>query len=141
MSEVAGLGAHLAPDTINRLLSAACQRFASALVLADNGRRLASLYLYGYVAEQCLAAAYFRSVGHPPNAPIDADTRKRRMFLARQLGVMSNESHPSSVGRNTFNISGSSSEDCSPSMSNDLTRQFVEPKRSTDTGGPNCGIK
>lgn len=94
MKSSAGLGAALSPDTINRLHRAAQHRYDSAFVLWRGQRKLAALYLFGYVVEQCLAAAYFRSVGRPANAAIDRDARNRRLFQARQLGLMGPEPHP-----------------------------------------------
>lgn len=94
------LGERLSPDTIARLERAAEQRFATAEILRSRERRLAALYLYGYCAEICLSAAYYRSAGFPRNAPIDRDIRQRRMAQARQLrtagreALMNSDAHP-----------------------------------------------
>ena len=84
-------GDRLAPDTINRLERAAQHRYESASILWRAKRRLAALYLYGYTAEICFAAAYFRSVGFSPNAEIDRDTRNRHMARARLLDLPNGE--------------------------------------------------
>jgi hypothetical protein len=99
MTDVAPFGERLPPDTIARLQRAAEQRFATAEILRGR-RRLTALYLYGYSAEICLSAAYFRSTGFPLNAPIDRDTRKRRMTQARLTRMpngeplMNSDPHP-----------------------------------------------
>ena len=83
MKEVVHLGERLAPDTIAKLERAAQHRFATAEILRTKKRRLAALYLYGYSAEICLSAAYYRSSGLPANTAIDRDTRQRRTAQAR----------------------------------------------------------
>src|SRR6185437_5726714 len=100
MRDLCPLAERLSPDTVTRLEKAGLQRFTSAEVLRANGRRLAALYFYGYSAEMWLAAAYYRSAGFRPDAPIDRDTRHRRMTQARQLRVasgaflMNSDPHP-----------------------------------------------
>lgn len=100
MTDVAPFSERLAPDTIRRLERAAALRFATAEVLFKEKRRLAALYLYGYSAEICLSAAYYRSTGFPPTVPIDRETRRRRMAQARQLltptgeFLMNSDPHP-----------------------------------------------
>jgi hypothetical protein len=100
MSRTVALANHLAPDSINRLERAAEQRYNDAESLVSKKRSLAALYLLGYTAEMCLSAAYYRSAGFDPNAPIAVDTRRRRMAQARQLRatngqpLMSNDPHP-----------------------------------------------
>jgi hypothetical protein len=95
----APLAKRLAPDTVARLGRAAEQRFCTAELLRTK-RRLAALYPYGYSAEMCLTSAYFRSAGFYPNAPINRDTRQRRMAQARQLRsaggepLMTGDPHP-----------------------------------------------
>jgi hypothetical protein len=88
--DILPLAERLAPDTVTRLERAALQRFTTAEVLRAK-RPLAALYLYGYAAEICLAAAYFRCAGFPSHAPIDRDTRRRRMAQARQLRTFAGE--------------------------------------------------
>lgn len=94
MAYVSPLADHLAPDSISRLERAAQRRFEEADILSSTRRHLAAIYLYGYVVEMCLTAAVFRNAGFPRHAPIDRDTRQRRMAQARQLGVMSSDAHP-----------------------------------------------
>jgi hypothetical protein len=53
-----------AGDTIDRFERAARQRFQEATVLAINGRRLSSVYLYGYSVEMWLKSALYRALGH-----------------------------------------------------------------------------
>lgn len=86
-------------DTIKTLSQAARKRYETATILHEM-RPLAALYLYGYVAEMALAAAYFRIIGFQPHVPIDRDTRRRHMAEARQATaldkqpVMNNDPHP-----------------------------------------------
>jgi hypothetical protein len=99
MKELIPLAERLAPDTIARLERAAQQRFITAEFLRTE-RRLAALYFYGYSAEICLSAAFYRCSGFGPNIPIDRDTRHRRMAQARQLRtpigepLMTGDPHP-----------------------------------------------
>lgn len=99
MKDIPPLAERLASDTVARLERAALQRFTTAEFLRTS-RRLAALYLYGYTAEICLSAAYYRRAGFNPNAPIDRDTRQRRMAQARQLRttagepLMTSDPHP-----------------------------------------------
>jgi hypothetical protein len=100
MKDAPTFGERLSPDTINKLERAAQHRYQSANILLKEKRRLAALYFYGYTAEICLSAAYFRSAGFSPNAEIDRDTRRRRMGQARLLEMpngerlMSSDPHP-----------------------------------------------
>ena len=91
MRDAVTFGERLAPDTINRLRRAAQHRFESANILWNEKRRLAALYMFGYTAEICLATAYYRSAGFPPNAEIDRDTRNPRMAQARLLEMPNGE--------------------------------------------------
>lgn len=52
-------------DSIREFRAAANVRFNDALALAASGRRTAAIYLWGYVAEMSLKAAYFALIGHP----------------------------------------------------------------------------
>lgn len=100
MKELPPFAERLAPDTVVRLERAARERFLSGSALQEEGRRLAALYLFGYIAEICLSAAYLRRAGFPIHAAIDRDTRHRRMVQARQLRqtsgepLMSSDPHP-----------------------------------------------
>lgn len=91
MAGVPSLIAHLSPDCIYRLERAAQRRFEEADHLKAKKRPLTAPYLYGYVVEMCLSAAYYRSVGFSPASPIDRDARQRRMAQARQLRTASGE--------------------------------------------------
>ena len=91
MARVAHLTDHLAPDSVQRLARAAANRFEEAEVLRKQKRFLCALYLYGYVVEMCLTSAYFKSAGFSATAPIDRETRRRRMAQARQLRGKSGE--------------------------------------------------
>jgi len=51
------------PDSILEFQAAARQRSLDAITLHAAGRRTAAVYLWGYVAEMTLKAAYFRVVG------------------------------------------------------------------------------
>lgn len=94
MSRIPPLADRLAPDTVNSLKRAAELRVEDANRLIDQGRLLASLYLFGYSVEMVLCAAYFRNAGFAPNLCIDRDTRHRRMTRARQLMLMEGDPHP-----------------------------------------------
>ncbi|SRR6266852_3039456 len=94
MRDVASFAERLAPDTIIRLERAAQHRYESGNILWKEKRRLAALYLYGYTAEICLTAAYFRSAGFSRIALIDRETRNRRMAQARQMNLMPSDPHP-----------------------------------------------
>jgi hypothetical protein len=99
MTHQVSLAERLPPDTLVKLVRAAGQRFSTAEFLRGK-RRLEALYLYGYSAEMCLAAAYYRSAGFRPHDIVDRDTRQRRMAQARQLRtsagepLMSSDPHP-----------------------------------------------
>jgi hypothetical protein len=100
MSDAVPFSERLAPDTVARLERAAEQRLITADILWKQKRRLAALYLYGYSAEICLSAAYYRSAGFAPHIAIDRDMRKRRMAQARQMQqpngspLMNSDPHP-----------------------------------------------
>jgi hypothetical protein len=100
MAQVVVLVDRLAPDTINRLERAAGLRFDDAVELFLRKRYLGSVYLFGHCVEMCIAAAFFRSAGFAPNAPIDRETRLRHMKRGRQLTtvagapLMNSDPHP-----------------------------------------------
>src|SRR2546430_16009927 len=52
-----------AADSIKEFRAAARERFEYAAVAAAAGRKTAAIYLWGYVAEMTLKAAYFAAVG------------------------------------------------------------------------------
>lgn len=94
MSQVTPLVNHLGPDTISRLEQAAQKRHDDAVKLLEDPRHhLAALYLLGYTAEMCLAAASYRAAGLAVNQEIDRDTRNRRLVHARQFEP-TREPHP-----------------------------------------------
>lgn len=64
------LQVRLKPDTIEQFRLAAYSRFEEGMVLAANDKRTAAIYLWGYVAEMLIKAAYFEFIGHDPAAPI-----------------------------------------------------------------------
>ena len=101
MSRVAPFANHLAPDSVCRLERAAERRYEDAVrLLAEPRHHLAALYLFGYCAEMCLSAPFFRGAGFHVNAPIGRDMRQRRMAQARQLRtptgqpLMNSDAHP-----------------------------------------------
>jgi hypothetical protein len=61
---------------------------------------LAAVYLYGYVIEMCLTAAYFRSIGFHANDEVDAEVLHLKMKQARQRPaaggqpLMGSDPHP-----------------------------------------------
>ncbi|WP_165074895.1 hypothetical protein [Paludisphaera rhizosphaerae] len=57
-------------DSINEFRLAARQRAADAIVLQASNRRTAAIYLWGYVAEMTLKAAFFDVSGFDKNQPI-----------------------------------------------------------------------
>ena len=100
MNQVTPLADHLAPDTISQLERAAEVRFDDGLVLMRQERLLGAVYLFGYSAEMCLAAAYFRAAGFQAKSVIDRDTRTHHMTAARKLKddegmpLMNSDPHP-----------------------------------------------
>ena len=100
MKQITPLVDHLAPDTISQLERAAELRHDDGLVLLERNRGLCSVYLFGFSAEMCLAAAYFRAAGFPNRRVIDRDTRLHHMSTARNLQgtdgkpLMTRDPHP-----------------------------------------------
>jgi hypothetical protein len=91
MKKTAPLAEHLAPDTIRQLENAAKKRYDDAEKLAGEKCFLTAIYLYGYSAEMCLGAAFFRSAGFGDIQPIELETRNRRMAQAKSLKTPSGE--------------------------------------------------
>lgn len=58
------------PDSIREFRVAAQNRYNDALMLAVSGRRTGAIYVWGYVAEMILKAAYFAHIGLPESTPI-----------------------------------------------------------------------
>src|SRR5437660_8473472 len=68
--------------------AAAGARHREAIRLAVSGHRLGAIYLYGYVAEMLLKAAYFRLRGWGPHTPIthsDMTAARSRAITAYHL--------------------------------------------------------
>jgi hypothetical protein len=60
----------LQPDSIAGFRAAARQRSLDAIALQAAGRRTAAVYLWGYVAEMILKAAFFEVSGFAEDQPI-----------------------------------------------------------------------
>lgn len=58
------------PDSIQEFRLAAQKRYNDGLILAAQGRRTAAIYLWGYVIEMTLKAAYFSLIGKGLKDPI-----------------------------------------------------------------------
>ncbi len=80
-------------DTVRKLEGAVPWRLQDAEVLRDAGRRLAAIYLYGYVVEMLVGAAYFRLIEYGLDTDITSRARKLAEKQARQEKLMSNEPH------------------------------------------------
>jgi hypothetical protein len=87
------LAKRIGPDSISKLEAAASRRYCEATVLRESGQLLGAAYLYGYVAECRLGAAYFRLVGYRPNTEITIEARKRILAAAIQAKLMSAAPH------------------------------------------------
>lgn len=100
MKQITPLAEHLTPDTISQLERAAELRHDDGLSLLHVKRNLAAVYLFGYSAEMCLAAAYFRAVGFAAKRVIERDERLRHMARAKNLKdadgnpLMNSDPHP-----------------------------------------------
>jgi len=79
---------------------AACSRYDEAEDLRRRNHLLAALYLYGFSAEMCLAAAYFRRAGFPREEIIDGGQRNVHMAQAQKTRdaagepLMGRDKHP-----------------------------------------------
>jgi hypothetical protein len=71
-------------DSIGEFRAAAAERFRDAQAAELAGRRTAAIYLWGYVAEMTLKAAYFRAVGFAENDPVTPQHRRQAEVEARQ---------------------------------------------------------
>ncbi len=81
-----------AVECIQEFDRAATERYADAGALARAGRRTGAIYLYGYVVEMLLKAAYFRLIHHGDNTPIGVGdmrlaTGVNPASTARSLGL------------------------------------------------------
>jgi hypothetical protein len=89
MKNVTPLADHLAPDTISQLERAAELRYDDGVLLLDEKRELCAAYPFGYSAEMCLAAAYFRAIGFPTTnvtAPQMEEIVKSSAWFLEQRG-------------------------------------------------------
>lgn len=81
------LAAQIGDDSVLKLEKASSERFVDAECLANRGGKLAAIYLYGYVIEMRIKAAYFRMEGHAGNQPITRQDRSIAEAHARSLGI------------------------------------------------------
>lgn len=82
----------LATDCIQEYEHGAIERYTDVGRLADTGRRTGAIYLYGYVVEMFLKAAFLRLAGHADEDPIGIATLRgyvgdRPTSTARSLGL------------------------------------------------------
>jgi hypothetical protein len=87
------LAERIGPDTISKLEGAAPRRLEEAAVLERQGLLVGAVYLYGYVAEIVLGAAYFRMIGYRPEVEITPAARKLAIAQAQQWKLMSSNPH------------------------------------------------
>ena len=80
-------------DTISKLEAAASRRFAEAQMLREHGQWGGAIYLYGYVAEARIQAAYYRLIKFRPNTEITPDRRRLVLQSARQNKLMGRAPH------------------------------------------------
>jgi hypothetical protein len=77
----------LRPDSIAEFQFAAKRRFSEASSLAEAGERTGALYLFGYVVEMELKAAYFGIIGFAPRTPIQRADRRNAVGRTKSLGL------------------------------------------------------
>ena len=77
-----------AADSIKEFRAAARERFEDAAVAAAAGRKTAAIYLWGYVAEMTLKAAYFSAFGFDAARPITIGDLRGAAASAPALGVI-----------------------------------------------------
>lgn len=65
-------------DSIDEFYAAALKRFGEGISLATQGRSTGAIYLFGYVAEMLVKAAYFRLDGHSRGQEISLHNDLRR---------------------------------------------------------------
>lgn len=75
------------PDCIAEFRLAAAQRFEEAEHLNLRGHRLSGIYLYGYVAEMMVKAAYFAFLGYGSRHPITMANLRAAASKAPSLGI------------------------------------------------------
>lgn len=79
------LASRLGEDTIEQFRAAASIRYEDAWELFRNGRGTAAIYLWGYVAEMTLKAAWFRLIGFGDTQAILAKDLRDAVHMARTL--------------------------------------------------------
>ena len=87
------LARRIGTDTVAHLESAAPRRFLEAQLLREKGQLTGAVYLYGYVAESRLAAAYFRLIGYRPSTEITSEARRRVIAAAIHARFMTGTPH------------------------------------------------
>lgn len=75
-------------DTVREFRAAAAERYLDACILAHEGRRTAAIYLWGYVVEMMLKAAYFSAFGYDPDEEITRADLVAARHLAPSLGLI-----------------------------------------------------
>ncbi len=73
------------PDSIREFRAAAAERYLDGASAAHAGRRTAAIYLWGYVAEMTLRAAYFDAIGYPLGRHITAADLRAASNNSRRL--------------------------------------------------------
>jgi hypothetical protein len=77
----------LQPDSIAQFRDAARMRHEDASQLARSNRGLAAIYLWGYVAEMTVKAAYFATSGLSDTDPIGRREFQNAELQAQSLGI------------------------------------------------------
>lgn len=89
-------------DSLGKLESAAVFRMREAEALYADGQRLGAVYLYGYVIEISLKAAYYRVIGLVPSTLIDKHLHRlpAENAIKAMTGLPSHLQGPASAGHN-----------------------------------------
>jgi hypothetical protein len=74
------------PDSIAEFRAAARQHFFDASALETADRRTAAVYLWGYVAEMILKAAFFNVSGFPERQPITRNDLRSGLATLQNVG-------------------------------------------------------
>jgi hypothetical protein len=80
-------------DCVQGFRAAAHARYADGCVLAEKGRRLAAIYLWGYAAEMTIKAAYFTLHGFTVAQLIDGAALARATHEAKAFGISWTNQH------------------------------------------------
>jgi len=75
------------PDSIREFHAAARERFLDGVSLSASDRRTAAVYLWGYVAEMTLKAAYFRFLGFAEDRHVTFQDLQNAVARGRSLGI------------------------------------------------------